>query len=142
MVAFILCAFATAEAHVGIDHMATVSGVDLVTVRALAHRESQCSELARNRVTGAVGLFQVMPKSAANVLLGWRAAGRGRRISDAALHDPMLNAQVAGIILRRALQRCRGNLDHALSVYNGSGKCESTGFSTEVLALARDAGAS
>jgi soluble lytic murein transglycosylase-like protein len=104
---------------------------------ALMRRESRCTAGAVNDVTGAVGLFQVMPATATHLLLGKHASRRRVRLGTATLLDPALNAMLGAEVLARALRRCKGDAAGALSVYNGQGACVPSSFADDVLAFER-----
>lgn len=101
-----------------IDKISTAEGEDALLVSALVYSESGFDPEKINPTTGAVGLMQVMPGSADQVLLGWRRA-RSNSVPVEKILDPATNLRVGIRILKRYKQLCDGNLEHAVSSFNG-----------------------
>lgn len=106
---------------------------DPFLVAALVSVESDYNQDAVNAVTGALGLLQVMQGSADHVLLGWRKA-RTQSVLPEKVLEPRTNLRVGIRILQRYKQLCSGNLEHALSSYNGNKDgCVESDFAKEVI---------
>lgn len=112
-----------------------ISSQPVSLLAALMMKESSCDKDKVNEITGAVGLFQIMPSSASFTLMGKKTEKRRIRLLIDTIKDPMLNAYLGGTILKKALKKCKGNVSEAISMYNGHGRCEVTKFSEEVIAL-------
>ncbi|MCP9927354.1 transglycosylase SLT domain-containing protein [Cyanobium sp. CH-040] len=85
------------------------AAVPATLLAAVAKQESRFSTSVRSPV-GAVGLLQLMPATAAELL--------GRPLDTAELEQPALNARLGARYLRRMLQRWRGNPLLAVASYN------------------------
>lgn len=85
-------------------------GLDPLLVAAVVREESGFNPQATSPV-GAIGLMQLMPKTA-----HWLANRQDWPIQD--LHDPETNIRLGTAYLRYLLDRT-GKLDRALAAYNG-----------------------
>jgi soluble lytic murein transglycosylase len=90
-----------------------VSGVDPYLVAAIIREESQYDWLAVSRV-GAIGLMQVMPGTANNVVqrLGLPAVGRDD------LFDQETNIQIGVHYVEQLLEQFSGNVAFTIAAYN------------------------
>lgn len=84
-------------------------GLPPFLLAAVARQESRFSPGVRSGA-GAVGLLQLMPDTAAELA--------GRRLSDAELEDPELNARLGGRYLRQLLDQWEGQPLVAVASYN------------------------
>ncbi len=95
-----------------IGRWARTSGVDPDLLQALVREESRFNPWARSS-TGAIGLAQLMPRTAREV-----AAGLGMRVTPAALHRPDLNIRLGAAYLGDLLAQLDGSKVLALAAYN------------------------
>jgi soluble lytic murein transglycosylase-like protein len=111
--------------------VSTRENEDPFLVSAIISRESNYDPNAINVNTGAAGLMQVMQSSADHVLLGWKLA-RTKSVPAEKVLEPRNNLRIGIRILKRHKQLCGGNLEHALSSYNGQG-CVESDFAKDVI---------
>ncbi len=94
-------------------HTASAYGLDPLMVAAIAKAESNYRTDAVSRA-GAVGLMQLMPKTA-----DWTAGLYGDVFCPDALFDPLVNLQLGCRYFSLLSERYDGNLTLALAAYNG-----------------------
>jgi hypothetical protein len=106
-----------------IESAAALYGIDYFLLQAIVHAESRFIANAISP-SGAVGLMQLMPPTAASVgaLQGNRKAIRKQ------LLDPATNLRIGARYLKSLLQQFEGRLDLALAAYNaGAGNVKKAG---------------
>ncbi len=95
-----------------IERWAKTSRIDPDLLQALMREESLFNPWARSS-TGAIGLTQLMPRTAREV-----AAGLGMRVTTAALHRPGLNIRLGAAYLGDLLVQLDGSKVLVVAAYN------------------------
>ncbi len=99
--------------HDVIDRYSREAGIEPFLLQALAREESGLDPRARSPV-GALGLCQLMPRTAAEVARGLKVQGK----VTSKLHEPELNVRLGATYLSRLLSSYEGNAAFALAAYN------------------------
>jgi soluble lytic murein transglycosylase-like protein len=119
-----------------VDRASADHGIEPLHLAAVIAAESRCVRNAKNPITGAIGLGQVLPAGSANP----------SRLSEARLYDPRTNIDLTAAHLARCLALCGalgGGIGEAISVYNGhrlvkhrgAKRCPSARWATRVLGM-------
>lgn len=106
-----------------IQQAASTYGVDVHLLHAVVAVESNFDAKAVSR-SGAVGLMQIMPATAAG-FIGLRGTRQSLRLQ---LQDPAINVHAGALYLRALLDTFSQRMDLALAAYNaGSGNVRKAG---------------
>ena len=107
-----------------VESAAALAKIDPVLLVAVGFVESTCNAKARNKRSGAAGFMGILPRGSANP----------QHLSDAELLVPETSIRLGAQHLRRCIDLC-GEVEGALSVYNGRRWCRPSAYSRRVLAL-------
>lgn len=96
-----------------VERWAKASSVDPDLLQALMREESRFNPWARS-ATGALGLTQLMPRTAQDVARGLKLG----RVNPGMLHRPALNIRLGAAYLAELLSEFEGSMVRAVAAYN------------------------
>jgi soluble lytic murein transglycosylase len=96
-----------------VEQWARASSIDPNLLQALMREESRFNPSARS-TTGALGLTQLMPRTAQEVALGLKLG----RVDPRMLHRPTLNIRLGAAYLAELLSEFEGSMVRAVAAYN------------------------